>query len=117
MIKKYGDVTLEWHGDKIKEQSKSEIRGAMMAIGLLVQASATYRAPVDTGNLKNSIQSDPTDVEVTIGTNVDYARKVEYGIRQRAQPYLRPALDENTQRIRTLISNALSAAFRKGGGR
>lgn len=145
MIKKIGDSTLEWHGDKIKEQSKEEVKKAMTMIGLLVQASATLRAPVDLGNLKNSITYEPTDTEVTIGTNVEYAPYMEFGTGIYAEkgdgrktpwryfnrklntfiwtrgmqprPFLRPALDENIPNIIKILSDALVSAFRKGGGR
>ena len=138
MITKIGDTTLEWHGEKIKKESDAEIARAMLQIGLLVQASATMRAPVDLGNLKNSIKIESEEREVTIGTNVKYAMRMEYGrgpvegdepkIKRPPghknptpggipQPFLRPALDENVERIKTLIANALNSAFRQGGGK
>ena len=145
MITKIGDTTLEWHGEKIKKESNSQIAKAMLQIGLLVQASATYRAPVDLGNLKNSIQIEAEAREVTIGTNVEYAPYLEFGTGiyaekgdgrktpwmyfnrklntylwtrgNKPQPFLRPALDENVERIKTLIANALNSAFRQGGGK
>ena len=56
-------------------------------------------------------------VVIDIGTDVDYARRVEYGFvgpdslgrvyNQRAQPYLRPALDENEDAIVKEIGTVL----------
>lgn len=82
----------------------------LTALGLAIVAQAKALAPVKTGRLKNSITytkdnfpsvSDgrafprPTkDGEVYVGTNVDYARELEYGTRTRnPQPYMIPAME------------------------
>jgi HK97 gp10 family phage protein len=50
--------------------------------------------PVDTGLLRKSWLLDRlTPLSAIIGTNVEYAKHVEFGTsRTRAQPFLRPAL-------------------------
>lgn len=76
----------------------------MLRTGIRVSNQAKANCPVDTGRLRASIgvsQSFDTEGAVTtVGSNVEYAAYVELGTsRQRAQPYLRPALNEV---IRTL---------------
>lgn len=84
-----------------------------MAGGYVVERAAKINAPVDTGNLRNSIMAfvivqSRTRVEVGVGTNVDYAEAVEVGtLRQQPQPYLRPAFDENEERIRAAVTRML----------
>lgn len=63
-----------------------------------VQRGAKQRCPVDTGRLRASITEalgeDGRGLVARIGTNVEYARHVEFGtVRMRAKPFLRPALD------------------------
>lgn len=61
-----------------------------------VEAEAKTVVPVDTGNLKNSIQTakvEPLKAIVHTGT-VEYAEYVEYGTsRMAAQPYMTPAAE------------------------
>lgn len=68
-------------------------------VALQVQNSARILCPVDTGRLRSSIKSaegrDAEGFYVEVGTNVKYARFVEFGTsRAHAQPYLRPAFAE-----------------------
>lgn len=59
-----------------------------------IEREAKLRAPVDTGTLRNSIQTvrlGPASYAVVVG--VDYGVHVEWGtVKMAAQPYLRPAL-------------------------
>ena len=93
--------------------------------------------PVDTGNLRNSISHkvDASAKEVYIGTNNEYAAYVELGTGkyykggrqdpwvyqddngnwhhtngQRAQPYLKPAVEDHKQTYRNIIEDALKNA-------
>jgi HK97 gp10 family phage protein len=93
--------------EKFRRMSE-EARGERLAVcaragALLIQNGAKKRCPVDTGTLRRSIHTEDgkissTRAEVVIGTDVDYAPYVEYGTgRMRAQPYMRPALDEEAE--------------------
>ena len=65
------------------------------ATAFAVETGAKQRSPVDTGFLRNSIQTQTVNdltAEVTVGA--DYGVHQEYGTRyQPAQPYLTPAAD------------------------
>ena len=84
----------------------------LTAAAILVEADGKLRVPVDTGRLRQSITHRVEDSTATVGTGVEYAASVEYGYGQRAQPYLRPALDQNREKIRRLISAAIGGALK-----
>lgn len=83
----------------------------------VVENSAKSKVRVKTGNLKNSIEQKnktqtSSKVSVDIGTDVDYAAPNEYGTsKMSAQPFLRPALDENSNAIKTKIEAAIKSAL------
>ena len=82
---------------------------------LFVEGEAKIRTPVDTGTLRNSITHDVRDNVAIVGTNTKYAPHVEYGTRHmRAQPYLRPALDENRKRLRRMFAQIFREVFKRG---
>lgn len=61
-----------------------------------IEGQAKAVVPVDTGNLKNSIQTEAGESDLTkfVGPHTDYAVHVEYGTyKARAQPYMRPAAE------------------------
>ena len=69
-----------------------------------VQRSAREKAPVDTGRLRASIayavESMAGGVKGIVGSAVHYAPIQEFGTAEiRAQPYLRPAAEENLDRM------------------
>ena len=76
-----------------------EIHNEILRRTIKVERAAKRNAPVDTGRLRSSITRSNVvrngdSLEVAIGTDVEYGPYVELGTsRQRAQPYLRPALD------------------------
>lgn len=93
------------------------LENAVLAGCLPIMNAAIERVPIKSGNLKRSIHigghsnlSDttgtdvgigvkkPTQVNLRVGTNVEYAPYVEFGTnKQTAKPYLRPAYDENKE--------------------
>lgn len=118
------------------------IERAVVAGALLVQNAAKGNAPFLTGTLRRSIHigghgelnpdgagagvSHPEvsddGVAVFVGTDVAYARRIEFGFEgedalsrtyhQAAQPYLRPAVDENRNEVRQEIADALRDLIR-----
>lgn len=94
---------------RIQRQLEQNKKAALEAIGVFVKGEAEVRAPVDTGRLAGSIDYRRAgDNKVVIGTPVEYAPYVEFGTsKMRAQPYLRPALDDNRKRIKELAEQYL----------
>lgn len=96
----------------------------------LVEASAKRRAPKDTGALRRSITSEVNGTEGVVFTPLEYAPYIEFGTGlfaesggrkdvpwnyqddkgewhstsgQKPQPFMRPALEENREKIINLI--------------
>ncbi len=111
---------------KYPEKLDAVNRKFLPAAGVLVSGDAKRRSPVDMGQLRSSIGYEVDKDEVKIGTNVEYAIYVEYGTGiyaesggrktpwvyfseklkrfvktsgTKAQPYLRPALDTNKDKL------------------
>lgn len=130
-------LTVELKGlDKIvknvvDEQALSEALGKACA---LVERAAKEKAPKDTGELRRSIQSEIRGNEGVVFTTLEYAPYIEYGTGLFAEnggrtdvpwcyqddkgewhttsgikphPYMRPALDENRERIIEIIRGAI----------
>lgn len=79
------------------QQMEVDSEDALVRVGLQVQSKARSLCPVDTGRLRSSIimtkGRDGTGFYVEVGTNVSYARFVEFGThKMRARPFLLPAV-------------------------
>ena len=78
------------------------------AIGLYVEGEAKARCPVDTGNLRGSISHDSDEEKAVIGSSTEYGIFVEKGTsRQKAQPYLTPAVENNISTIKEIVQRGL----------
>ena len=78
--------------------------------GLTAEGYAKKLAPVDTGNLRNSITHtvDEEEPAVYIGTNVEYAPYVCLGtIHMKAQPFLKPAVADHANEYRKIIEDEM----------
>ena len=100
------ETTLNWYGDAKKKATEKGSIIALTKAGLLVQNRAKKFAPKDTRRLEKSILSEvhPARLKATVTTYLDaeqpYDYYQEFGTRYfRAQPYMRPALIENTKKI------------------
>ncbi|GAH78483.1 unnamed protein product, partial [marine sediment metagenome] len=104
-----------------------KLRAAVLSGCLIVQNDAKEKCAYLTGNLRSSIHSKVAKekkgyVEAEVGTNVVYAKRIEYGFNQadklgrvyhqKAQPYLRPALDKNKKKVVAEIGSALKEVLR-----
>lgn len=86
--------------DKIEAATAAGLEGC----GLLGEGYAKELSPVDTGRLRNSLSHAVDDDTVYIGTNVEYAPYQEMGTyRMKAQPFLRPALEEHLTEYQKLF--------------
>ena len=102
----------------IAEKNDAVLR-ALEIIGQVVENSAAGYAPVDTGNLRNSITHEVDDGEhcVYIGSNVEYAPYQESGwysggkhhsAANGGRGYLRPAVEDNMEKIQSIFKEELS---------
>jgi HK97 gp10 family phage protein len=112
-IKIDGTQKLENTFKKINKSTADEVEQALINSALMVERSAKIKAPVDTGRLRQSITHNDYDFgsenpHVKVGTNVEYAPSVEFGTsKMAAQPFLRPAYEENKQKILKEIAKAV----------
>ena len=91
------------------------LKKAIATAAYNTEAGAKRRAPVDTGNLRDSITtniaSDGKSAEV--GTNVEYAPYVEFGtVHQAAQPYLLPAFADAVKELRDTVEGVIGGEVR-----
>ncbi len=97
--------------EKVLEATNDAIYRALDMIGVMAADYAAALAPVDTGNLRNSLTSEVDEDEkaVYVGTNVEYAPHVEYGtVKMKAQPYLKPAMEEHLDEFKGIFEQELS---------
>ena len=95
---------------EVSENIKAALLRGLETCGLVAEGYAKKLAPVDTGNLRNSITHEVDDREpaVYIGTNVEYAPYQELGtIHMKAQPFLKPAVTANANTYRKIIEDEL----------
>lgn len=80
-------VRRNWKDD-LKKPTTEMIR----RVASEVLADARRFVPVDTGELRDSLDMEVIGTSARVGTNNDYAVYVEKGTsKMKAQPYLRPA--------------------------
>jgi HK97 gp10 family phage protein len=83
---------------KTSAETTTRASAAVRKSALDIERDAKTKAPVDTGNLRNSIGTTTTlaGLEAQIGPTANYGAFVEYGTsRMGPQPYMGPALDAN----------------------
>lgn len=113
-----------------------KVNAALTNACLLVERTAKQRAPKGNGDLRNSIQSRVENGVGIVFTNKEYAPYVEYGTGlfaeeggrtdvpwcykdletgefiytsgQHPKPYMRPALDENKERIKQMLGEGIT---------
>lgn len=80
------------HSAECKEALNDALVRALEKCGLVAEAYAKQLCPVDTGNLRNSINHavDPEEPAAYIGSNVEYAAYVELGTGAENYPGGRP---------------------------
>ena len=113
---------------------QSAVEKALEECGLVAEGYAKKLAPVDTGNLRNSISHkvDPEEPAVYIGSNTSYAAYQEFGTGiyteggrdtpwvyqdakgnwhwtrgNKAQPFLKPAVADHARQYRQIIEQEL----------
>lgn len=87
----------------IRNMDTSAVKTVVQKNGSEMQTKAQQKAPVDTGNLKRSIGLAMRDGGLTaeVEPTAEYAPYVELGTRfMNAQPYLRPAFEEQKEKFK-----------------
>lgn len=103
-------VTIQDHSAEVSADIKAALLRGLETCGLVAEGYAKKLAPVDTGNLRNSITHtvDEDEPAAYIGTNVEYAPYQELGtIHMKAQPFLKPAVTANANTYRKIIEDEL----------
>lgn len=128
-------VSQQWHGEEVKIMGKKVVGKSAYEIGLVVEGQAKELCPVDTGRLAGSIttqsstegtspkspatssdtiQKPNDDMEVLVGTPVEYGPHMEFGtIKTDAQPFLRPALQLAQGKVLTIVERNAKMHFKE----
>lgn len=70
------------------------VETAIRKAAFTIEAEAKMRAPVDTGNLRNSIHATGSGTDWRVNSPAEYALYVEFGThKMAARPHLIPALE------------------------
>mgnify|MGYP002623685096 CR=1 FL=1 len=98
---------------EVEQELERKIQRAAEIIGGMAESYAKGYAPVDTGNLRNSISHTTEDDghTVVIGTNVQYAPYQELGAPNAhvpPHPYLRPAIENHKDEYKNVFQQTLS---------
>lgn len=79
-----------------------------------VAASEGNAPNTDTGRLVASINTEPTDDGVLVGTSLQYGKHLEFGTKSMGErPWLIPALNKMTDEIIKLQVNAVNKSIRE----
>ena len=127
---------------KLKKTIGVGVERALNAVGEFIQGEAQDRVPIDTGALQTSLDYgvNMERQDVRIGTNIEYGPYVEFGtgkyakngkgrktpwffedesgdwhktVGQKPQPYLRPAFDDNKDRVKLLFKQQIADELKK----
>jgi HK97 gp10 family phage protein len=92
---------------------------ALLKYGQEVIDDAKTRAPVLTGQLRDSLVAEATgDLEVTLHDGVPWGQFQEFGTRyQAAQPFLTPAIDAAAGRLPGVVASAVERVAVASGGK
>jgi HK97 gp10 family phage protein len=108
---------LKWYGDQAQKKIDEAVQIGLLAAAIQVKGQAQYLVPVKTGRLRQSItitQPITDKNSILIGTNVEYAPHVEFGTkRQKAQSYLRRAIDEQRENLIEIYNKYFQRALTK----
>lgn len=86
-----------------KNVGMEEVKNTVRKHGSQLEVKAQRNAPIDTGNLRRSVGLEIRGNGLTAESEAtaEYAGYVEYGTRyMKAQPYMRPAFEEQKAKFR-----------------
>lgn len=92
--------------------AQAQAQAALGRTAYAIEGDAKVNAPVDTGNLVNSISTDLSGMTAEIGPTAEYGVYVELGTsRMAGQPFMAPAFDRRVPEYVNALSQIASAAF------
>jgi HK97 gp10 family phage protein len=97
------------------QRMQSEVAQEMDVVGADMEDLAKSIVPVRTGFLQSTIyhQVDESTLAMDFGATADYAGYIEFGTRRMAaQPFIRPALDANQQKLLDAMLLGVMKSFR-----
>lgn len=124
-------MVVNWYGEEIAGAIYDEINAALFAAGELLINAAAAKAPRDEGTLaesgyvgtkeKSTYRFDPKSYEKEVippqdrmavaGFAAPHGHLIEYGtVHMRAQPFFRPAFDENRREMGFVAAGFLRKA-------
>jgi HK97 gp10 family phage protein len=93
----------QWFNEYLKAVDEALTKAA-----IFVQNEARSLAPVDSGNLKESIDYEVEESKAIVKTDVEYAIFQEYGTKKMSShPFMRPALFGNQSAIESIIARVM----------
>ena len=100
----------------VDKKIKNAIKTGLKKVGLSIERDAKINAPRDTGHLKSMIRARPVkDLSLVVTADTHYAGYMEKPgnvIREGIRPYLRPALDKNIPKIKSILTNEIKRVLR-----
>ncbi|NSW92317.1 MAG: HK97 gp10 family phage protein [Firmicutes bacterium] len=107
--------------EAVSDNITKDLTKAVKAGAKIVLDDAKARAPVDTGELRDNmtmrvVEKDRSQVEIDVGPGKDqfYGLFIEQGTsKMAAKPFLRPALDENKEKVQKAITDEIEKAINK----
>lgn len=99
------NVNFKDNSKEVLNDKQKAIKIALESIGIQAENFAKKDCPVDTGRLRNSIANQVEDNTVYIGTNVEYAEKIEYKAH-----FLRDAATTHGDLYRSIVEKALKGS-------
>jgi HK97 gp10 family phage protein len=97
---------------QIARRTHAELSALIRKTAHDIEIDAALAAPVDTGFLRKSIQTETVDdLTSRVYVGAEYGVHVEYGtVRMRAQPFLRPALERAQKDLRASLVKIVKLA-------
>lgn len=116
------DIKVVSHKEEVMELLNQNVKASLEAVGMQAENNAkieitklVYDTPespnyVRTGNLRNSLShADDGVSSVYVGTNVEYAPYVEFGVKGRpGRPYLKNAITKHIDEYKAIYERYLS---------
>ena len=112
-IKIFGIKELMEKLTTMEESVPTILNNSIVKAAAITERESKLLCPVDTGRLRSSIHFEILGKdEVFVGTDVEYAEYVEFGtMRQRPQPYMRPAIMIAQMKVPEVMSSELHTSW------